>query len=103
VIVRMWKGRAQSARAHEYERFVTEHVFPAIEAIEGHRGSYLLQRAENDDVEFVVLTLWDSMEAIQRFAGAQTSRPVVEPEARAILSSFDDSVRHYALLYEKLH
>lgn len=103
MIVRMWKGCTQKARAHEYEGFVTENVFPAIERIEGHRGTYLLQRGDKDDVEFVVLTLWDSMDAIKRFAGDEPTRAVVEPEARAILTSFEESIAHFDMLYQKLY
>lgn len=96
----MWKGRAQKARAHEYEAFVTKSVLPKIAAIEGHRGTYLLHRADGDDVEFVVLTLWESIDAIRHFAGADPLRAVVEPEARSILSSFDETAAHYDVVYQ---
>jgi heme-degrading monooxygenase HmoA len=96
----MWKGRAQKSRAHEYEAFVTKNVFPKIEAIEGHRATYLLQRMVDGEVEFVVLTLWESMDAIRRFAGEDSLRAVVEPEARSILSSFEETVAHYDVVYE---
>jgi hypothetical protein len=37
------------------------------------------------------------MEAIGRFAGDQPERAVVEPEARALLSSFADEVVHWTV------
>jgi heme-degrading monooxygenase HmoA len=54
----------------------------------------------DDKVELVVLTLWESMDAIQKFAGTEPNRAVVEPEARAVLTSFDDSVTHFEVIYQ---
>jgi heme-degrading monooxygenase HmoA len=50
---------------------VWKKVFPALRAIEGHRGAYLLCRTVGGAIELVVLTLWESMEAVRRFAGAK--------------------------------
>jgi len=97
-ILRLWKGRATREKAGEYVQYATTKVFPALEEIEGHRGAYLLRRVLNGATEFVVLTLWQSMEAVRRFAGANPERAVVEPGARAILTSFDDSVTHFEVV-----
>jgi len=99
MIVRMWRGRAKAANAEGYEQFVTTKVFTALPAIDGHRGAYLLKRAVGDEVEFIAVTLWDSLDAIRKFAGDAIERAVVEPEARAVLSSFDDVVRHFELAH----
>lgn len=99
MIVRMWRGQAKAANADAYERFVTSRVFAELPAIDGHRGAYLLKRPVGDEVEFIAVTLWDSADAIRQFAGDAIDRAVVEPEARAVLSSFDDVVRHFELAY----
>ena len=49
-------------------------------------------------IEFLVLTLWDSMATVRRFAGAEPEKAVLEAEARAILTSFDDRVTHYEIV-----
>ena len=46
-----------------------------------------------------MLTLWESMEAVRRFAGAKSERAVVEPEARAVLSWFDETVTHFEIIH----
>ena len=51
-------------------------------------------------MEFLVVTRWDSMEAVRGFAGTEPSRAVVEPEAMAALDDYDREVRHYALMEE---
>jgi uncharacterized protein len=99
MILRLWKARSTAEETGKYVHYVTSKVFPALWAIEGHRGAYLLRRALDDATELVVLTLWQSMEAVRRFAGAQAEKAVVEPEARAILTSFDDSVTHFEVVH----
>ncbi|MBA4099285.1 MAG: antibiotic biosynthesis monooxygenase [Rhodospirillum sp.] len=99
MIVRMWRGRARAENADAYERFVTTKVFAELPAIAGHRGAYLLKRTIGDEVEFVAVTLWESLASIRSFAGDAIERAVVEPEARTVLSSFDDFVRHFELAH----
>jgi uncharacterized protein len=98
-IVRMWKGRTTEHSADDYFRHVTRKVFSALHAIEGYRGASLLRRAVDGAIEFVVLTRWESMEAVRRFAGADPRKAVVEPQAQAILTSFDDVATHFDVVY----
>lgn len=99
MIVRMWRGRTKTVNADAYESFVTTKVFAGLPAIPGHRGAYLLKRQTEGEVEFVVVTLWESLAAIHGFAGDKIDRAGIEPEARAVLSSFDDFVQHYELAH----
>jgi uncharacterized protein len=98
-ILRIWRARSTVEKVGEYIQYATTKVFPALRAIEGHRGAYLLRRAVNDAVELVVLTLWESMEAVRKFAGVKAEKAVVDPEARALLTSFDESVRHFEVVH----
>ena len=95
MILRVWKARSTASRAGDYIYHATKKVFPKIRAIEGHRGAYLLSREMDDGVELVVLTFWESMEAIRRFTGPEPEKAVIEPEARAALTSFDEYVTHF--------
>lgn len=99
MILRMWRGRSTVEKAGDYVRHATKKVFPGLRAIEGHRGAYLLRRAVDNAIEFVALTLWESMGAVRRFAGVEPEKAVIEPEARAILSSFDESVTHFEVVH----
>ena len=95
MIARVWRGAATKENADAYRRHATQNVFPELAGIDGHRGAFLLARESGGEVEFIALTLWDSIEAVKRFAGANPDVAVVEPEAKAVLSNFDDFVRHY--------
>ncbi len=99
MILRMWRGSATVEKSGEYVEHVTKKVFPALGAIDGHRGAYLLRRVVDGTVEFVVVTLWESMDAVRRFAGVQAEKAVVEPEARAVLTAFDESVTHFEVVH----
>ncbi len=99
MILRMWKARSTPEKTGEYVQHATKKVFPALRMIEGHRGAYLLRRAVDGAIELVVLTLWESMDAVRRFAGVEPEKAVVEPEARAVLTTFDDSVTHFEVVH----
>lgn len=95
MIARQWRGRADTAKADAYLRHFTESVVPELKRLEGHRGAWLLRREVEGHTEFVALTLWDSRRSIEAFTGPDISKSVVEPEARAALSDFDDFATHY--------
>jgi heme-degrading monooxygenase HmoA len=95
MIARVWSARAEPDRANLYATHFTEAVLPRLVALPGCRGAYLLRRVNGAGVEFVVQTLWDSMDAVKQFAGATPDVAVVDDEARAVLTSFDSAVKHY--------
>lgn len=98
MIARIWRGQARAENAARYQDHATQRVFPQLAAMPGHRGAYLFTRKIEGEVEFLALTLWDSIEAVKAFAGDNPETAVVEPEARAVLSGFDDFARHYDVL-----
>jgi heme-degrading monooxygenase HmoA len=55
----------------------------------------VLRRDDGDEVEFVVLTLWASLESVRAFAGDDYEAAVVPPEARRVLTSFDERAPLY--------
>ena len=103
MIVRIWRGQATSEHADAYYRHVTRSVFPSLAGIPGHRGAYLLRREVDGQIEFLAVTLWESLEAVRAFAGDDPDVAVVEPEARAVLAEFDESVRHFELVFGAGH
>lgn len=99
MIVRTWRARTTTDRAYLYPMHFTEEVLPRLRALDGFEGAYLLRRDEtHDHVEFLVQTLWESMEAVRRFAGATPDVAVVDVDAEAMLTSFDAHVAHYEIL-----
>jgi heme-degrading monooxygenase HmoA len=98
MIIREWRGRAPRARAGEYPNHFRTRVVPELRGVPGFLGATLSKRVEGDLVEFVVLTRWESLDAVRAFAGADLDRAVVEPGAVAALSDYDQTVRHYEVV-----
>jgi heme-degrading monooxygenase HmoA len=98
MVVRAWRGFAAAVESQAYPKHLLESVRPKLDLLAGFRGLYLLQRQGLEETEFLVLTLWDSMAAVRAFAGDRPEQAVVEPEARAALLRFDDTVNHYEVL-----
>ena len=95
MVARVWRGLAHAAHADAYLAHLTGPVFAGLAALAGHRGGTVLRRDVAGGVEFVVTTYWDSREAITAFAGPDIDRAVVHDDARRVLASWDDTVRHY--------
>jgi heme-degrading monooxygenase HmoA len=94
----MWRGFAIPERADDYFKHLQQSVVPELRQIDGFKGVYLLRRESSDDVEFVVLTLWESMEAIRKFAGENPEVAVVAPAARALFREYDAKVKHFDIV-----
>jgi heme-degrading monooxygenase HmoA len=95
MIARHWRGWTKPANADAYERLLRDRVLPGLNKIEGYRGGYVLRSDGPDEVEFVVVNLFESLEAVRQFAGPDYQVPVFEPEARQLLSRVEPTARHY--------
>jgi heme-degrading monooxygenase HmoA len=95
MIARVWHASADRARRDAYPEHFKRRVIDELRAVPGFLGADLLSRDAPDGVDFTVLTRWASMDAIRRFAGDDPERAVVDPEAAAVLRSFDRHVTHF--------
>ncbi len=100
MIARQWKGYATEDRAVAYADHLRDGVLPQLRALSGFRGASLARRAVGSEVELLVTTRWDSMEAVRAFAGDRPEIAVVEPAARAVLARFDETVAHYEVMLD---
>src|SRR5688500_6365702 len=99
MIARIWRGYAADGPAAErYGAHFRNTVVPELRGLPGNRGAHLLRRDSGGEIELVALTRWESMEAIRAFTGDDPERAVVEREARAALSRFDEHVTHYEVV-----
>ena len=88
MISRVWHGWTTPANADAYESLLVSEIFQAIQRrqIAGYRGIHLLRRNLGDEVEFITIMWFDSIEAVRTFAGEDYEVAVVPPKARALLS-----------------
>jgi heme-degrading monooxygenase HmoA len=98
VIARLWHGYTKPEHADAYEAMLTPEVLPGISTRHGYRGSYLLRRPAGDEVEFVTILLWDSLDDIRAVAGPDYETAVIPPERRQYLSRYDAKAAHYEVV-----
>jgi antibiotic biosynthesis monooxygenase (ABM) superfamily enzyme len=95
VITRLWRGWTTTGDADAYERFLLEELFPSMRDIPGFHGADVLRRRDGDEVAFVTLTRFESLDAIRAFAGDDYEVPVLEPQAVALLSRYEERAAHF--------
>lgn len=102
MIARLWHGWTSPGNADQYERLLREDVFPSIMArgIAGLHGISLLRRENGNEVEFVTVMRFSSMDDVVAFAGTDPSKAYVPPAARALLSHFDARSAHFEIRTE---
>lgn len=99
MISRIWHGWTAPQNADKYEALLKEEIFVGIQErhIRGFKGIQLLRRAVNDEVEFVTIMTFESLDAVREFAGEDYEVAVVPEKARAVLSHFDQRSQHYEI------
>jgi heme-degrading monooxygenase HmoA len=98
VILREWRGRASASNAGPYPAHFRAKVLPELAGVPGFLGAELGRRRLGDTIEFLLLTRWRDIGAIEGFARREIDKAVVEPGAIAALIDFDPSVRHFELI-----
>jgi heme-degrading monooxygenase HmoA len=98
MIVRLWRGWALRADAEAYETVFRTTVRPHLQGINGYIDGHLLRREHDDEVEFLAITFFDSLDSVRMFTGPDYEAAVVSTEARRALSRFDERVTHYTVV-----
>jgi heme-degrading monooxygenase HmoA len=106
MINRVWHGWTTRENADGYQKLLRETVLPGIRSVHGFQGAQVLRKdmshgqkqrdAKNGgEVEFIVITQFDSIDAVKQFAGEDYEVAVILPEAHKLLSRFDARAAHY--------
>jgi heme-degrading monooxygenase HmoA len=99
MVERVWLARAANRDdAAAYASYFRRVVLPELKAVGGYRGAKVLQRDRDGGVEIVVVSRWESLDAIRGFAGDDINRAVVHDEAARLLSGCDRTVRHFEIV-----
>jgi heme-degrading monooxygenase HmoA len=97
MIGRIWHGYTNHENADKYENLLKEEIFVGIRGrnIQGFQEIQLFRRDLDDEVEFITVMWFDSIESVRIFAGEDYEAAVVPPKARELLSRFDERSQHY--------
>jgi len=97
MISRQWTGTAPKEKAAVYIAHLQNDTFPKLSSIKGFIKASILKRDVPEGVEFLVITEWESLEAIKQFAGADPEVAVVPDEVQEIMLRYDKAVKHYEI------
>ena len=97
MISRIWHGYTTRENANAYESLLKEEIFVGIHDrhIPGFQEIQLFRRNLEEEVEFITVMWFDTLDAVRLFAGEDYSLAVVPPKARLILKRFDERSQHY--------
>jgi heme-degrading monooxygenase HmoA len=95
MIARIWRGVVRAQDADEYAAYVQDTGIEGYKQTPGNQGAWLLRRPDGDREEIVTLSFWDSVQAIEAFAGQDIDRAVYYPEDERYLLERDPHVLHY--------
>ena len=95
MIARFWSGAVRSTDADEYAGYIQETGFAEYGRTPGNRGAWLLRREEQGVTEFIALSMWESIDAIRAFAGADIEAAVLYPEDERYLIGGESRTVHY--------
>ena len=98
MIMRTWRACTATADADAYYEYMTKAGLPRVQNAKGNRGVFVVRRHVHGKAEFLVLSLWESMEAVHGFAGPDATRAVFNPDDEVHLLEYDVAVRLYDVL-----
>ena len=98
MISRHWRGVARAAEADGYVRHLQHDTFPQLSRIPGFVSASILRRPVAAGVEFLVVTTWQSIQAIRQFAGDTADGAVVPAIVQAMMVDYDRTVAHYEVV-----
>ncbi|HEY7095961.1 MAG TPA: antibiotic biosynthesis monooxygenase [Terriglobales bacterium] len=101
MIARLWHGWTTPQNADTYQNLLKDKILPEIHRVAGYKGAYVLRREAGHEVEFITLTMFESMDAVRSFAGKDHEKAVVLPEAEKLLAHFDGRSAHYEVVLKQ--
>jgi heme-degrading monooxygenase HmoA len=100
MIARIWRGVTLDSKSDEYLDYVKRTGVRDCRATAGNRGVWVLRKLVNGRAEFLFISLWESFDAIRKFAGPEIEKAVYYPEDEKFLLGLDPNVTHYEVMVE---
>ncbi len=95
MVARIWRGATRASDADAYVEVLRATGVKDLRATEGNRGVWVFRRIHGDRADFLVLSLWESLDAVRRFAGDDAEKAVFYPEDEAYLVEHETAATHY--------
>ena len=95
MIARIWHGRTPIAKADAYAALLNRLAIPDYRAIPGNLSVQILRRDDGEVTHFITFTQWESLSAVEKFAGTPVDQAKYYPEDRGFLLDFEVKVQHW--------
>lgn len=102
MISRIWRGRTPATKADSYLEYLRHTGLKDYAATPGNEGVFVLRRVAGDEAEFLLISFWESLDAIRRFAGEDYERAVYYPEDDEYLLDREPGVVHYEVVERRV-
>ncbi|MEO7766612.1 MAG: hypothetical protein ABIS01_04270 [Ferruginibacter sp.] len=104
MIERHWKGIAKAEEADNYIQHLIKETFPKVSVMDGFKRASILRKTTDTGIEFLIITVWESIEAIMQFAGETADIAVVPLIVQKMMIAYDLNVSHYEIVanYDRL-
>ncbi len=98
MIARIWRGETPKSKADQYFDYLMATGLKDYRETKGNQGVLVLRHLHDRHAEFVLISLWESWDAIHQFAGDDVEKAVYYPEDSAYLLALGPKVEHYEVL-----
>jgi heme-degrading monooxygenase HmoA len=98
MIARIWHGSTKPENADAYESHLKPELLPGLSEKKGFQRSYLLRRTAGEEVEFITIILFDSLDDVRGIAGQDYERAVIPADRLPLLSRHDAKAAHYEVV-----
>jgi heme-degrading monooxygenase HmoA len=98
MIARVWHGWTSPENAGSYESHLKPELLPGLSNAKGFAGSRLLRRTVGNEVEFITIIFWDSLESVRAVAGLDYETAVIPEERKKYLKRYDAKAAHYEVV-----
>ena len=99
MIARTWTGRTKKEHADAYAQVLHETGLNVMGRTPGNRGAYLLRRIDRQEAEFLLISLWESIEVVKAFAGQDAEKARYFPEDDKYLLTRAEHVTHFEVIH----
>jgi heme-degrading monooxygenase HmoA len=97
MIARIWHGYTKPENADKYEAMLKPELLPGMSKIPGYKGGIVLRRMVGEEVEFITIMVWESMEALEAVAGRNYAAAIIPEDRLQYLSHYDKESAHYEI------
>lgn len=95
MIARIWRGATEESKADEFIDYMLKTGVKDLRATEGNLGVMVFRHVNHGHAEFLLISLWKSLDAIRRFAGDDIDKAVYYPGDKEYLDKLEPEVVHY--------